>query len=545
MVTRDELSSIGDDDLQGFKNSINIPPEKLDTNFNTIKARYNTLQTFVKDETVSKDEQNEYGARQDFNAGIRTSRIDADTDGEDILLAEEGSGRIKIEKEDESVETVATEEHVAAQITAAATVTGIVATPATDSSNGTAGAVPAADIDERFLPYRGKGFSSGWEVETTNFTVVNGGKYIVGSSVTAITLPNSPTAGYEFQLAAGNGTDLSNVTLTQAASGEYINGANAGLALDTSTILVKGALVNTGASGAGWRVEESSPVAAETDNATNGGRLTLEPGVPLSISDQTAKTTVYWTPAYGYVCKVWDGSAWIARTFPETSFAVPSNADTNNDIFVYDNNGTLAIETVAWSNDTTRATAITYTDGVLTKSGDKTRRYIGTVRTTSVSGQTQTTSASWLLYNEYNKRDITLTADKGTTEWTYSGTTLRAAAGVTTVGETRVEAVFGNPVYVRGTVGATAEPTSTIDAAVVGIAKSATNANDAIFKVNTLVSGGGSRPAHAQYGSSTDAGYYYYQWVENTKNGVGVRFNYQGSGGETGQNAGLVMEVTI
>lgn len=293
----------------------------------------------------------------------------------------------------------------------------------------------------------------------------------------------------------------------------------------------------------------TSWVASFTENNLNGllvgGRLTLESGVPLSTTDQTAKTSVLYTPDTYGVITLYNGSAWEVVAFTETSLTVPSTTDTNFDIFGYDNAGTFTLEAVNWTNDTTRATALARQDGVLVKSGDATRRYLGTGRTTSVSGQTQTTSASWLLYNEYNKRDIVLSANRGTTEWTYNGTTWRAAGSNTTVGATRVEAVFGSPVYVTGKVGATLEAAGTAVGGGVGIAKSATNTNDAVFKGNINVNGAESRPCFAEYGESTSAGYYYYQWVETTNGSSSVRFNNQNISGLTGQNAGLVVEMQL
>lgn len=518
MVTRSELSSIGDDDLQGFKNSVNIPPEKLDTNFAQIKAKYNTLQTFVKDETVSKDEQNEYGARQDFNSGIRTSRIDADTDGEDITIAEEGSGRVKIEKADETVEIVATETHVAEQIAAAATVTGVVATPATDVSNSTAGAVPSEVIANRFLPYRAIGFSTGWQLKTTNFTIENGGKYIVGSSVTAITLPDNPSVNYEFQLVAGSGTALSAVTLTQAASGEYINGENGNLTLDGAASYYSGICVNTGGSATGWRVSSSSSTLLTVNPSTISGRLTLESGVPISTTDQTAKTTVYFTPYKGATIALYGSGMWSTLSFTETSLTVPSTTDTNFDIFAYDNSGTLALEAVDWTNDTTRATALVLQDGIKVKTGETAKRYLGTGRTTGVSGQTQFTESSKLLWNYYNRLPVFLVADNKTGTWSYTTAAYRAAGGDTDVGDTRVELVSGvDDLLTSAKVLATFRSGGTDSEANVGVGVNATNANVSQIRNehNARQSGGDDQfLITCEYKGYLAAGYSYLQWLE-------------------------------
>ena len=52
-------------------------------------------------------------------------------------------------------------------------------------------------------------------------------------------------------------------------------------------------------------------IEALLQGLTPGGRLTLESGVPVSTSDQTAKTTVYYTPYVHNVINLWDGADWV------------------------------------------------------------------------------------------------------------------------------------------------------------------------------------------------------------------------------------------
>lgn len=139
-------------------------------------------------------------------------------------------------------------------------------------------------------------------------------------------------------------------------------------------------------------------------NSIVDGRLTLETGVPVSSSDQLAKTTVYFTPFIGNKISLYNGSSsWDIVNFTEKSVAVPSNTNTPFDIFGYNNSGVLALEALAWTNDTTRATALVYQDGVLVKSGATTRRYLGTGRTTGVSGQCEDSVVNRYLWNKYNQ----------------------------------------------------------------------------------------------------------------------------------------------
>ena len=72
-------------------------------------------------------------------------------------------------------------------------------------------------------------------------------------------------------------------------------------------------------------------------------------------------------------------------------------------MFVYDNVGTLALERVEWTDDTTRATALTAQDGRYVKSGDATRLYLGTFRTTGTTGQTEDSKTKRYVWNYYNR----------------------------------------------------------------------------------------------------------------------------------------------
>ena len=198
------------------------------------------------------------------------------------------------------------------------------------------------------------------------------------------------------------------------------------------------------------------------------GRLTLETGVPLSTTDQLAKTIVYFTPYKGNRIALYSGTTWNNLTFTEkhiditeaqtgtttngnkiisgltdTSQLIAGMAITGTnvgaasviatvdsltqvtgtvnstgsatntitfklpislpyDIFAYNNAGTVKLELCAWTNTTTRATALVTQDGVLVKSGVTTRRYLGTIFT-SAAGQTADGVYTRFLYSFYNQ----------------------------------------------------------------------------------------------------------------------------------------------
>jgi hypothetical protein len=181
-------------------------------------------------------------------------------------------------------------------------------------------------------------------------------------------------------------------------------------------------------------------------NQTVNGRLTLESGEPVSTTDQTAKTTLYFTPYKGNQIALYNGTAWGIHSFSELSLSLSGyTADTNYDIFVYDNSGTLTLESTAWTDGTTRATALDTQNGVYVKSGATTRRYLGTIRTTATTGQCEDSEDRRFVFNYYNqtRRKIQSTIGSPTGNHTYTTATWRSYYNSTTVGTTRNEFVIG------------------------------------------------------------------------------------------------------
>jgi hypothetical protein len=167
-------------------------------------------------------------------------------------------------------------------------------------------------------------------------------------------------------------------------------------------------------------------------NSLADGRLTLTTGVPVTISDVLAATNVYFTPYKGDSLALYDGvSVWSVFNFTEMVIAVPGTTNTMYDVFCYDNAGTPTLELTAWTNDTTRTTALVLQDGVYVKSGASTRRYLGSFRTTAVSGQTEDSTANRYLWNYYNRVKRSMLAIDATLTWTYSTASYRQARAST------------------------------------------------------------------------------------------------------------------
>ncbi len=150
------------------------------------------------------------------------------------------------------------------------------------------------------------------------------------------------------------------------------------------------------------------------------GRLTLTSSSPVTTSDVTGAGTLYFTPYLGGLISLYNGSAWVLYTLTEINISLTLTSGMNYDVFVYDNGGTLTLETVVWSNDTTRVTGLATQNGVLVKSGSTTKRYLGTVRA-SGTNTTEDSISKRYVWNYYNRVPFKDFRNDTTDSWTDSG----------------------------------------------------------------------------------------------------------------------------
>lgn len=265
----------------------------------------------------------------------------------------------------------------------------------------------------------------GWH-DDLQMTVTGGGTgtLTLGSAVSGFQAFAAGDDGLPFSFGIKDGTAFesnegvythSSKTLTRVAFGE----SSTGSALNVST-------------SATVFVDITSPVARSMHAAAQGqipgGRLTLTSGVPVTTSDVTGATTVYYTPYNGNAISLWDGNRWADIIFAEVSLALGTL--TNGvcyDVFGFLSAGTLNTELLAWMNNTTRATAITLQDGRYCKSGNKTRLYLGTFITTSTtttedSGGGITTQVGGIrgVWNMYNRVRRFIGVIDTTSQWSYT-----------------------------------------------------------------------------------------------------------------------------
>ena len=198
------------------------------------------------------------------------------------------------------------------------------------------------------------------------------------------------------------------------------------------------------------------------------------------------------------------------------TFKVAPN--TNLDIFVFANAGTPKLEMVAWTNNTTRAVALTTQDGILVKNAATTRRYLGTVRTNATAGQSEDSMLRRFVWNYHQRFERLFEVIDSANSWSYTTAAWRSLNNSTL---NRVEFVMGvkeDPIYLdhHGFSSSTAG-----GSACFGVCLDNTNANDALIKGASPGSTSGAM-AVSTYRKLVAEGYHFLQLTEY--GGAGVTF---------------------
>lgn len=249
-------------------------------------------------------------------------------------------------------------------------------------------------------------------------------------------------SGYATLGAANDGQTFDGVTFLDGTNWEVRNGC---VYTHGTTTLSRGTLEES-STGSAVSLSSATTVmlATSADMLTMldrimlgilpGGRLTTESGVPVSASDRAAQSTLYYTPFMSDMIVLWDGSRWRPVEFAETSLALSDlTSGRPYDVFGYLSSGVLTLELLAWTDDTTRATAVTLQDGRYCKSTDKTRLLLGTIYASSATTTEDTINTRYVA-NVYNTVDRKVRASRTSGNHTYTTTTIRecnAGSGVT------------------------------------------------------------------------------------------------------------------
>lgn len=215
--------------------------------------------------------------------------------------------------------------------------------------------------------------------------------------------------------------------------------------------------------GAGWFVSNGSAwesVGLGTFNPTDyapahivEGRISCHATEAVPTADVVDATKIYlhrykgkWIALYDTTLGDWERQA-IPATAPELTIT-SLTASKNRDVFVYMNSGVMTLETVEWTNDTTRV-ALAYQDGVRVMSGSPNKLYLSSIRI-DAGQKCQDTKLKRFCINYYNKHPRILSVVEASDAWTYNSTTLRQSNANTSnkfefivgVSEIPIEAIF-------------------------------------------------------------------------------------------------------
>jgi hypothetical protein len=272
--------------------------------------------------------------------------------------------------------------------------------------------------------------------------------------------------------------------------------------------------------------------------STCEGRVTTETGVPVSTSDRTSQGTIYFTPYLGARISLYDGTRWKLYTFTERSLALSSlTSGKNYDVFAYDNAGTLTLElSAAWTNDTTRADALTTQDGIPVKSGATTRRYLGTIRTTGTT-TTEDSAAKRFVWNLYNRVPRVMKgATEGTDTWSYTSTTFRQA-NASTANQLAYVAGVADAIVRAQVVGFAFNANNVYITVGIGVDSSTVNSAP-MYGVNIF---GFFNGVSASYAGTPGVGYHELRWLEASS--ASGTTNWYGDNGTTQIQSGITGEL--
>jgi hypothetical protein len=172
------------------------------------------------------------------------------------------------------------------------------------------------------------------------------------------------------------------------------------------------------------------------DPARNDFRLSGVTATPVMTADSTSLSTIFLCQYKGNHLSLFDGTNWQdCAPAAEVSLAVTGRTtDLPFDIFAFLNAGVVTLEFTNWTNATTRATALVRLDGVLVKSGDSTRRYLGSCRPRSATAFHFVRNGDDLpckfdLWNVTNRVEFPFVLRSLTNTWAYTLATWRQAQG--------------------------------------------------------------------------------------------------------------------
>ncbi len=200
-------------------------------------------------------------------------------------------------------------------------------------------------------------------------------------------------------------------------------------------------------------------------------------------------------------------------------------------MFLYDDEGTLTLELVVWTDDTTRATALATQDEVYVKTGSTNKLYLGTVYANGSTGFTDRIDACFT-WNMYNRRPYSGYEADGTNSWTDSGNgTWSAINGGNGIWKWEFVCGVDEKQRVSAEVGV-----YSAQYYVTSIALDSTSAPNRAMATRAYANGSGFRSS--MFAAMPGIGYHYVQGVETSATSASATA-YGDNGGDAGIQSGM------
>lgn len=269
--------------------------------------------------------------------------------------------------------------------------------------------------------------------------------------------------------------------------------------------------------------------------ARSDHRLTLTTGLPVTTADVTGATSIYFTPAGGgnQILLYTPAGLAVNVVLAEQTLALGTlTSGKPYDAFGWWDGG-FQKEYVVWTNDTTRATAITLSNGLWVKSGSTYKRLLGTFYTTSTTA-TEDSAAKRFLSNAYNDVLRRMQVYDTTGSWVYATDAWQSANASTANRLQFVVPVPGRVVRAgvdvagNNAVGGRNQQVSIGLDSTTAKSANATSGGHSIAGASTVT-------MHAETVEVPTPGMHYLQWIESAPNGATVTFfGLQSTAGTTG-----------
>lgn len=297
-------------------------------------------------------------------------------------------------------------------------------------------------------------------------TVAAFGKVVGGAGITTTAISYAVTASDQSKIIKATASGITITTPDATVVGapfvfSVVNDSSADISFTgASAQTIDGSTTVTIPAGCGMMVNtDGSNWFSDGQNFNNvqqspQGRLTLVSGTPVMNTDETAKTSVFYTPYVGNKVPIsTNGTSFKVRSFSELTLTLVANhlASTIYDVFLFDNSGTITIGTgPAWNNNTAGScargtgagtTQLSMVNGLLTNTVSMTARngattytvaanegtYVGTIFIDAAAGQVSChfsygQSRKFGIWNAYQRRRIALKAGDSTANWNSAGT---------------------------------------------------------------------------------------------------------------------------